>query len=261
MKRIAIGASAAFAAFAAFVASGGWGCAVGRGACANAGRDSAGGDAGRASVAASVGVGESGPALAFASRTVELSTDFGTESSEDVRLTGTRSNEVELAIRSVECVDPLHPEVRVLPRGLRLTVRGERVGRGAGQVVVATGLKDPETLTVLFSWNVRGNVTVEPTNPFIDRRAPPASETVVHVTSRRPDFRLSGAVVTGGPFTAAIEGEGGPTAYAVRVRVDEVHAPAGERGLVGRLRLESNDPAEPLKEIPLFALGEGRAAL
>jgi hypothetical protein len=215
---------------------------------------------------AGVGVGEPGPALAFASRTVELSTDFGAEASEEVRLTGTGSNDAELAIRSVECVDPLHPEVRVLsrrpgePAGLRLTVKGDRVSRGAGQVVVGTGLKEPETLTVLFSWNVRGNVTVEPTNPFIDRRAPPPSETVVHVTSRRPDFRLSGAVVTGGPFAAAVEREPerGPNAYAVRVRVDELKAPGGERGLVGRLRLESNDPAEPSKEIPLFALG-GRA--
>ena len=39
----------------------------------------------------------------------------------------------------------------------------------------------------------------------------------------------------------------------VKVRPDRV--PKEQRGLLGTLRLEDNDPAEPQKDVPLFALG------
>ena len=198
------------------------------------------------------------PLLALASRTADLRTTFGETTSQDVELTGRLAMAARLAIGSV---DPPGPEVEIVagdrgkPERVRLTLAGTRVGRHAGQVSVTTGLEKPRALTLLYSSEVLGNLAVDPTNPYIDLRAPQPAGVVVHVSSRRGDFRLDDARVIEGPFETTVARDQTTHGYSVGVRIDASRIPEGERGLLGKLRLTSNDPAEPRKDVPLFAFG------
>jgi uncharacterized protein DUF1573 len=203
------------------------------------------------------------PLLGLTSRTVELKTPFGRKDSQEVRLTGALATQARLEL---EMVDPPGPQVTILaaepgrPQGLRLTLAGSRVGRTAGRVQVRTGLEKPKDLTLLYSGQVFGDLTVDPTNPYIDLRAAGPIGIVVKVSSRRPDFRLDDARVVTGPFEASFTRDEATRDYSVRVRVVEGRLAEGQRGLLGTLRLISNDPAESRKDVPLFALGEANRA-
>jgi hypothetical protein len=196
--------------------------------------------------------------LAFSSRTVDLKLGFGETSSAEIRLIGKLAAAARL---SVETIDPPGPEVMVLPadgtrpQGLRVTVVGTRVGQRAGQVTLGTGLDDPSKITILYSWKVVGSLTVDPTNPFIDLRAPPPAGVAVHVTSSRQDFRLDKAQIVEGPFQATTVRDEAPGRYTVNVTVSDQGSSDSPRGSLGTLRLLSNDPAEPRKDIQVFALG------
>jgi hypothetical protein len=198
------------------------------------------------------------PCLAFESRTVEVKAAFGRDDSQDVRLTGNLAFTAHLA---VDAVEPPGPDVKIIPaddekpEGLRITCAGLRVARVAGQVRVSTGVEKPSHLTVLYTCQVIGNLSVEPTNPYIDLRAPGPAEVVVHVSSSRPDFRLEQARVVDGRFESTFERDPNGHGYSVRVRVDGGQVPDEVRGATGTLRLVSNDPAEPQKDVPLMALG------
>ncbi|MGC4091051.1 MAG: hypothetical protein QM756_24885 [Polyangiaceae bacterium] len=65
---------------------------------------------------------------------------------------------------------------------------------------------------------------------------------------------LRAARVTEGPFEARFE-RTGPKSYAVWVRAVLARLPSDSRGATGKLLLQSDDPAEPNKEVPLFGLG------
>jgi hypothetical protein len=182
---------------------------------------------------------------------------FGDSEALDERLIGADAPQAHLA---VESVSPPGPEVSVLPasgsepEGLRLAMRGVRVGRGSGQIVVATGLAHPALITVLYSWTVTGNLEVEPTNPFLDLRTSTGA-LAIRVSSRRSDFRPLGVSVDG-PFEARVASDTAPAPTRIEVRFDPARATAGDRSFAGTVWLVSNDPAEPLKSIPLFALGD-----
>jgi hypothetical protein len=198
------------------------------------------------------------PLLAFTSRTVELKPVFGEKASDEVRLIGRLATTAHLKVESIQ---PPGPEVVVLPaeaekpQGVRVTISGTRVGTVAGQVSIATGVENPKTLTLLYSSHVVGNLTVVPTNPFIDFHAPGPIGVVMHVTSRRGDFGLTDARIVEGTFEASFARDDAGEGYAVtiHVRIDQI--PEEQRGLLGKLRLVSNDPAEPQKDVPIFALG------
>jgi hypothetical protein len=198
------------------------------------------------------------PLLGFTSRTVDLEPPFGGRDSREVGVVGRWATAARLAVQTL---DPAGLEVEVLPaqdggaQSVRVTARGAHVGRFAGQVVFATGLSRPETLTLLYSWKVPSNLRVEPTNPVIDLRASGSTGTVIHMSSGRGDFRLQAAQVVEGPFEASVSpvAEGG--SYSISVRVARDRMSANQRGVLGTLRLLSNDPAEPRTDVPLFALG------
>jgi hypothetical protein len=196
--------------------------------------------------------------LALSSRTVDLRLGFGETRSQEVRLIGRLAAAAKL---SVETIDPPGPDVTVLPaeearpQGVRVTISGTRVGQRAGQVTLATGLDDPKKLTLLYSWKVAGYLTVDPTNPFLDLRSPPPAKVAVHVSSSRPDFRLDQAQMVEGPFQAILVRDEAPRTYTVEVTMSDKGSDEPSRGSLGTLRLLSNDPAEPRKDIPVFALG------
>jgi hypothetical protein len=204
------------------------------------------------------------PLLAFSSRTVDLTMAFGETASQEVRLVGKLAGAASLRVVTV---NPPGPDVAILsaeadkPAGVRVSDVGRRVGYEAGQVTFATGVDDPKELTLLYSRKVPGNLTVDPTNPYLDLRAPEPG-VVVRVTSSRKDFQLTRAEILDGPFSARVERapSGG---YAVHVTPAKSAGregqgepgPDSQRGFLGKLRLVSNDPAEPNKDLPLFALG------
>lgn len=197
------------------------------------------------------------PRLAFGSRTVEIRAAFGKEDSHEVRLIGNLAFAATLA---VDAVEPAGIKVKVIsadkerPQGLRLTCAGLHVGHILGQVRVTTGLEKPSHLTLLYTCQVIGNVSVEPTNPYVDLRAPGPAGVVVHVSSSRADFRLDQVQAVDGPFEASSARDSGGNGYWVRISI-RGSPPSDDRGAIGTLRLLSNDPAEPQKDVPLIALG------
>jgi len=196
--------------------------------------------------------------LTVTSRTIDLKLAFGETRSEEVRLMGKLAAAARL---SVKAIDPPGPRVTILPaegtrpQGVRVTVTGSEVGRRAGQVSLATGLADPKELTVLYSWQVLGNLNVNPTNPFIDLRAPPPVGVDVRVTSRLKDFRLDQAQIVSGPFQATVARDDADGGYVVHVSAVDPGSYDDSRGTLGTIRLLSNDPAEPRKDVQVFALG------
>src|SRR5450432_3208283 len=141
------------------------------------------------------------------------------------------------------------------PPGVRLTLSGRHAGRGVGHAIVSTGLGDPRELVLYYRWSVPGNLTVSPSNPYLDLRAPGPHVVEIAVGSSRPDFRLQRADVVAGPFAPSVAPAGAAGRYQVRVRAVERGVSNGDRGFLGKLILISNDPAEPRKEIPLLAMG------
>jgi len=197
--------------------------------------------------------------LAFESSPVEVESHFGVSGSKNVRLIGDLAPVAKPAIvggQGSEVAASLLPaDGGHAAAGIRLTLSGKRAGRGVGHVVVATGLPDPKELVLYYGWKVPGNLTVSPSNPYFNLRMPGPHVLKISVGSGRSDFRLQRAEVTAGPFAARVEpaAAGGP--YTVQVRVVEAGVAGGQRGFLGELVLVSNDPAEPRKEVPLFAMG------
>jgi hypothetical protein len=196
--------------------------------------------------------------LALSSRTVEIRVPFGQTGSEEVQLIGKLAHDASLHIESV---DPPGPTATVVPadggapQGVRVTVVGKKVGVRAGQVTIATGLEEPRTLTLLYTSTVVGNLTVNPSNPFVDLRAPPPVGVTVHVMSRRKDFRLADVQTLDGPFEGHITRDEVNGGYQVRVVVAPWDGKDDFRGSMGHLRLISNDPAEPRKDVEVLGLG------
>jgi len=197
------------------------------------------------------------PALAFEGAPVAIGGRLGTPAFKEVRLVGPLAGQVKPTVVRVEGTEvtatPLAAE-RGQPAGVRLTLSGKRAGQGVGNVVISTGLPAPKELVLYYGWKVPGNLTVTPSNPYLDLRLPGRHVVELSVASTRRDFRLSRAQVVAGPFAARLAPPSGLTPRTVEVRVIESGL-SDRRGFLGKLILWSNDPAEPRKEIPLFALG------
>jgi hypothetical protein len=196
--------------------------------------------------------------LFFEGAPVAVEARLGQPTTRDVHLAGTLAGKVRASILRAEGeVVKAEPLAAGGGRtaGIRLTLSGKRVGQGIGNVVVSTGLSDPKELALYYGWKVPGNLTVTPSNPYFNLRAPGRHVVGLTVASSRPDFRLLRAQVVDGPFAAdVVPSSGGATTRTVEVRVVESRL-SEQRGTLGKLILWSNDPAEPRKEIPLFALG------
>ena len=198
------------------------------------------------------------PALAFAEPVVELRAEVGERRTREVRLAGAAAARARLTLETVE--DPAL-EVRILPAGaglpagLALAFTGDRAGTRAGQVVVATGIPEPARLTLLYALRVPSHIRIVPSNPYFNLRDPGARARVLRVQGARADFRVLEATVVDGPFRATLR-PGAPGAEAsVEVAVEPAAVTTGQRGILGKLRLRTSDPAEPDLEVPLFAMG------
>jgi hypothetical protein len=198
------------------------------------------------------------PLLALTSILVELTTAFGGKRTEDVRLQGRLASEAKLELQQVEGTGP---KVMVLSgnggeaQRLRLTLAGKQVGTGVGRIFLSTGLENPSQLVLSYSWRVTGNLEVDPSNPYLNLRELGPKEVVLRVKSSRADFRLDAVRVAQGPFEARFQPDQAAGGYTVSVRAIEGRISDDERGVPGKILLVSNDPAEPHKQVDVFAFG------
>jgi hypothetical protein len=214
--------------------------------------------AGTLSAPAAAPTGPPEAALRFEWPLVELAAAYGQPRAQEARLVGSRVHQARLKI---QMIDDAAIDARVLPAeggkspGVRLAFIGDRVGLRTGRILVATGLDQPKQLILLYSLRVTGNLTLHPSNPYFNLRDPGSRQRVIEVVSARHDFHLRAAQIAEGPFRATVERDRRTGAFAVRVTVDRSKLTNDQRGLAGKLLLISNDPAEPRKEVPLFAMG------
>jgi hypothetical protein len=203
------------------------------------------------------------PRLALVPLIAEIRTDFGQPAQTELVLVGRLARQASLSIEKVEGGEVSASVVAssdVGPGSVVLTTAAEVVGSSAGRVFLATGLSDPREIVASYLVRVAGNLSVSPEAPFVDLRAPGPQSVVLNVQSRRPDFRLTGAEVTSGPFEASVGGQNSAGAFVVNVHAVGERMNMTERGVLGRIALVSNDPAEPRKEVAVFALGAPSAA-
>jgi len=201
------------------------------------------------------------PSLAFAPAIVELVASPGERRSQDARIIGPLAPQAHLTIEHVDDpaldVQPLTPDGSDAA-GLRLAFVGDRAGVRTGQVVAATGLDEPPRVTLLYSLRVPSRITVTPSNPVFDLRDPAGRERRLEVRGRGPAFRATAVQVLAGPFRATVGADGAASGgvAAIRVSVDEPAIRGNpEHGFLGRLRIDSNDPAQPTADVPLYAMG------
>lgn len=196
------------------------------------------------------------PLLAFAPMLADLRAPFGATAVEDIQLWGQLARQAKLQVEKKDGPG-LQPEIVTSAGGepiMRLRLFGERVGSGVGRIVVSTALEEPAELVFPYTWRVTGNLSVTPEAPYLDLLPPGPREVVLQVRSTRPDLRIRSVRVVDGPFEArfARQGDGG---YAVTVRALPTQIPRETRGVLGTIAIASNDPAEPRKELTLFAMG------
>jgi hypothetical protein len=203
------------------------------------------------------------PRLAFDALVAGLETDFGKPLVRELRLRGKLAGSAKLTALVLEKRDPNAPRIEILPSdaarpmGLRFTLDARRVADGAGGVRVATGVEGRDPLALSFTYRVRGFIDVTPSRPYVNLRDG-TNRVNVLVSSRRPEFELQRVEIVDGPFRAEL-GEPNPgTGRSVRVYALPERIRDVDRGALGRMLLVSNDPAEPAKEVPLFALGVRR---
>lgn len=205
------------------------------------------------------------PLLALDHPLVDLEVSPGQVAVREVQLIGTRRLEAQPTLVNPS-VNGL--ETELLPADeehgprLRLRFTGERAGTEVGELTLRTGLTTPTELVLHYRARVRGTLSVEPTTPYFNLRLAAGRRRLLRVMSPQPGFRLLAAEVTRGPFLARSLGQiaGEPTTYLVEVTVAAARVDPEVRGFTGRLRLTSTDRSEPVRELPLVAMGEVGAA-
>jgi hypothetical protein len=198
------------------------------------------------------------PLLTFDTPLVSLQMPFGEERSIDVRVQGALADQAKLTLESAGdagfSVAPL-PAANGAAVGLRLRVRGRKIGVHVGNIVLTTNLPRPRELSLPYSCEVVGSLAVTPSTPYFDLKVPGAAVRELTVSSSQPGFALHAVRIAEGPFSASFARGAAPGGYTVTVAVELDRIPGEARGSLGRLLILSNDRAEPEKELPLFAFG------
>lgn len=206
--------------------------------------------------------------LAFEPFFVRLNPEYGEEQVRETWLVGKLVDQAKISISeqnddkdvSVELAEKTEGDKKI--SGLRFKLKGKKVGYGSGRVTVTTGIEKPNQLVLRYSWNVKGNIRVLPTQLYFDDKRPEARERMLKVSSSKPNFKLREAKIESGPFKANIEkaaaaaGAAGSSGTAstidVKVTMQEGATPKpNPTGEIGKLVLLSNDPLEPKKEVSL----------
>ena len=218
------------------------------------------------------------PTLAFDAPSIDLETKFGHQAAVEVRLVGRRAREARLLTlssdgaadaddsdRATDASDDDSVDVEARPlastpghaAGLDIRCSGKRPGTHVGHLRFQTGLNAPSEIGLSWSCRVSGTLTVAPSDLYFNLKDPGQHEQRLSVRSTYSEFRIRSVKVLNGPFRVAefdSRRPETPIAIAVDRRKFQTMG-AGLRGAIGRLRIVSNDPTEPVKEIALLGFG------
>ena len=144
-------------------------------------------------------------------------------------------------------------------QGVRVTLKGSKIGNYHGSVALNTGVEKVPRLMLPFSWNVLGNVEIIPRAIYY-ATGPQAGpnvrdERVLQIKSRLPDFKIKGISVKEGPFTAVLQKPDGGVGFEVRVNVTD--RSKLEKIATSAIELTTNDPIEPKINVPI-TISSGR---
>lgn len=203
-------------------------------------------------------VGDVTPLLAFDAPSVDLAMPFGEERSREVHLIGAVAARARPRLLGQAATDS---EIVALPAntgssdGYRLRCLARKVGANAGNIVVATGLDKPREVAIPYVCNVKGTLTLSPTNPVFNLKVSGDKAVRITVRSAQPGFEMREARIVEGPFAARFEHAEDDNTYRIDVTVLNERIPDEATTAVGTLLIVSNDHTEPRKEIPLFGSG------
>lgn len=203
--------------------------------------------------------GKVDPLIGFDTSFVDLRPEFGHEQSAQIHFVGVRASQAQVKVIAtggdMVRVTRLTADAGARP-GLRVICRADKVGMHAGSLIVDTGIREQPTLALSWGCRVPATLEVEPPNPYFNLRASDDRAVTITVKSRHPDFAVRSARVLDGPFTATLEKPDLDGSVHITIRVNS-HAIADDaRAATGKLVIESNDPREPRKEVPLFGFGK-----
>ena len=193
--------------------------------------------------------------LAFQPSIVRLNVKHGEEQKIEAWLTGKLMDDAKLVVGQIEGDDDVKVEVAEKKegdktiKGIRVSLKGSKVGRTNGTIKIATGVEKVPELVLRFNANVMGNVELRPRALYFDNRNPKGKERVMRVTSTREGFKLTSAKILEGPYKATIEKPETGAGYEVHVTLEAKEDQ--KDNLNGKLQLVSNDPLEPKIEVPL----------
>jgi hypothetical protein len=199
------------------------------------------------------------PLIGFDTSFVDLRPEFGHEQSADIHLVGPRAKSCQpkvIATGSEMVRVTLLPADAGRQPGLRVTCRADKVGMHAGSLVVETGVPEQPTLALSWGCRVPGTLEVTPATPYFNLRASGERATSITVKSSHPGFAVKSTRILEGPFTATIEKPNPDRSVPITIRVKNQEISDDARAATGKLLIQSNDPREPNKEVPLFGFGK-----
>jgi hypothetical protein len=204
-------------------------------------------------------IGKVDPLVGFDTAFVDLRPAFGETLSADVRLIGPRARQSHPKVADtggdMVTVVPLPADAARLP-GFRISCQGKKVGMHAGSLMVDTGLAEQPTLALSWGCRVPATLQVEPATPYFNLHVSGERARTITVKSTQPGFAVKSVRITEGPFTATLERPKPDGSVPITVRMKNDDIPDDARAATGKLLIESNDPREPSKEVPLFGFGK-----
>lgn len=204
------------------------------------------------------------PAIGFDTAYVDLRPGFGDTASADVHLIGRQSATASPTVTSMGgqvVTATALPSDGGRVRGFRLSCTGNRVGMHAGSIRVDTGVAALPALTLSWGCRVPATLQVEPATPYFNLHTSGDRATKILVRSSQAGFVVKSARVVEGPFRATLEDPTPDGSTPITVRVQNERIPDDARAATGKLLIESNDPREPRKEVPLFGFGKVNKAV
>ena len=209
--------------------------------------------------------------LAFQPQMLRIDLNHNEEKKEDVWLVGKLSKDARLVIEDIRGDTGATAEIiqktegEETTTGIRVKVKGSKLGRATGVVRVKTGIESMPELNFQFDTSVTGNIKLSPRALVFDPLTA-GKDRVLTVTSTRADFKITATKVVEGPYGATFKKTDDGAGFEVTVKLtaadenelrvlienaDQARKDKTVGSLSGKLEIVSNDPLEPKLEVPI----------
>ena len=199
------------------------------------------------------------PLVGFDTAFLDLRPEFGQTQSAEVHLVGPRAPKAHPRVTDtgsvLVTVAPLAADTGERP-GFIVSCQGSKPGMHAGSLMVETGLAEQPSLALSWGCRVPATLQVEPSNPYFNLHVSGDRALTITVRSTHRPWVVKSARVTEGPFAATVETPNPDGSVPITIRVKNQDIPDDARSATGKLIVESTDPREPRKEVPLFGFGK-----